>query len=278
MRGCRFFPIFFAKEVDLSPVAVNILMGAQPLAIGVFATFGQRLSVYVGMAPTPTAPRIAWPQTLCAFALTYSGGWAVGCCVSDHGLPSDCAVLRRPGAGAAGAEVCGLCHHGHHGHLHVAVADAVADCVDLPAAHGRQQLRVPSAEVGADGPCAQGGPLSAADYMVLLDFKHPCCALHGHVPLQDAVVVVAISATTRVQRVCATRGGLRLRDAGTGLTGRPGIGVQKSRGKWSAVDSIVAFGWSGSAFIGGILVDRAGFDWCFLITAMAQATGWLVRL
>ena len=57
-----------------------------------------------------------------------------------------------------------------------------------------------------------------------------------------------------------------------------GFGVQKSRGKWSAVDSIVAFGWSGSAFLGGILVDRAGFDWCFLITAMAQATGWLVRL
>lgn len=60
------------------------------------------------------------------------------------------------------------------------------------------------------------------------------------------------------------------------LHSKGSIGVQKQRGRWSAVDSIYQFGWSGSAFIGGILVDRAGFDWCFLITAMAQCLGWLV--
>ena len=75
---------------------------------------------------------------------------------------------------------------------------------------------------------------------------------------------------------CATRAGVRPRFLHW-ADWVAGFCVQKSRGKWSAVDSIVAFGWSGSAFIGGILVDRAGFDWCFLITAMAQATGWLVR-
>ena len=52
--------------------------------------------------------------------------------------------------------------------------------------------------------------------------------------------------------------------------------LQKSRGKWSAVDSIAMFGWSGSAFLGGIMVDHVGFDWCFLITAIAQCSGWAV--
>jgi hypothetical protein len=52
--------------------------------------------------------------------------------------------------------------------------------------------------------------------------------------------------------------------------------LQKSRGKWSAVDSIASFGWSGSAFLGGVMVDNAGFDTCFLITALAQCVGWAV--
>jgi len=45
---CRFFPIFFAQKVNLSPVAVNILMAAQPIVIGCCATFAQWLSRYMG--------------------------------------------------------------------------------------------------------------------------------------------------------------------------------------------------------------------------------------
>ena len=47
---CRFFPIFFAEEVKLSPVAVNVLMAAQPVVIGLCATAGQLLSRFIGEA------------------------------------------------------------------------------------------------------------------------------------------------------------------------------------------------------------------------------------
>lgn len=45
----RFFPIFFAKEVSLSPVAVNVLMAAQPVMIGLCATMGRWLSKFIGV-------------------------------------------------------------------------------------------------------------------------------------------------------------------------------------------------------------------------------------
>ena len=67
-------------------MAVNILMGAQPLAIAVLATFGQRLSVYVGTAPlTPGHAKRGLQHCNCA--LTQSGGWAVSCSVIGHGPP-----------------------------------------------------------------------------------------------------------------------------------------------------------------------------------------------
>jgi hypothetical protein len=32
--------------------------------------------------------------------------------------------------------------------------------------------------------------------------------------------------------------------------------VQKNRGKWSSLDGVTIFGWSGSAMLGGLLLDR----------------------
>ena len=43
-----------------------------------------------------------------------------------------------------------------------------------------------------------------------------------------------------------------------------------SRGKWNAVDGVTRFGWSGSAVLGGYLVDRGGYSLTFVITALMQ--------
>ena len=43
-----------------------------------------------------------------------------------------------------------------------------------------------------------------------------------------------------------------------------------TRGRWTAVDKITGFGWSGSAFIGGLLLDRISFVWVFLTTLLLQ--------
>jgi len=48
---------------------------------------------------------------------------------------------------------------------------------------------------------------------------------------------------------------------------------KSSRGKWNAVDGVTQFGWSGSAFIGGLLIDKYGYGYTFLITAVLQFTG-----
>ncbi len=53
---CRFFPIFFAKEVSLTPVAVNVLMAAQPLVIGLCAAAGQWLAKFIGGSNFLTIP------------------------------------------------------------------------------------------------------------------------------------------------------------------------------------------------------------------------------
>jgi len=48
---------------------------------------------------------------------------------------------------------------------------------------------------------------------------------------------------------------------------------KKSRGKWNAVDGVTRFSWSGSAFVGGILIDKYGYGYTFLITAALQIIG-----
>jgi MFS family permease len=45
------------------------------------------------------------------------------------------------------------------------------------------------------------------------------------------------------------------------------------RARYSALDSVVSFGWSGSALLGGILADKHGFGYTFLITAVLQFIG-----
>jgi len=45
---------------------------------------------------------------------------------------------------------------------------------------------------------------------------------------------------------------------------------KRHRGKISALDSVRTFSWSGSAALGGILVERIGFEGTFLVTAMIK--------
>ena len=54
--------------------------------------------------------------------------------------------------------------------------------------------------------------------------------------------------------------------------------TKQDRGKWNAFDSITSFGWSGSAVLGGILVDRYGYSLTFFLTATLQVVAWLPLL
>jgi len=55
--------------------------------------------------------------------------------------------------------------------------------------------------------------------------------------------------------------------------------VQKSnRGKWNAVDSFTRFGWSGSAVIGGFVIDRYGYGCTFFLTAALQFVGYTILI
>ena len=46
---------------------------------------------------------------------------------------------------------------------------------------------------------------------------------------------------------------------------------QCERGKWSALESVNMFSWSGSAFLGGILVGEEGIIFNFTLTCCMQA-------
>eukprot|EP00937_MAST-01D_sp_MAST-1D-sp2_P001856 g1856.t1 len=47
-----------------------------------------------------------------------------------------------------------------------------------------------------------------------------------------------------------------------------------SRGKVNSLESISQFGWSGSAIVGGVLLDRDGFQAVFFVTAAMQFISW----
>jgi len=55
--------------------------------------------------------------------------------------------------------------------------------------------------------------------------------------------------------------------------------VRKSnRGKWNAVDSFTRFGWSGSALMGGFVIDKYGYGSTFFITAALQFIGYTILI
>jgi predicted MFS family arabinose efflux permease len=45
---------------------------------------------------------------------------------------------------------------------------------------------------------------------------------------------------------------------------------KETRARWKSLESISAFGWCGSAALGGVLADKYGYNFTFLITAMVQ--------
>jgi len=50
------------------------------------------------------------------------------------------------------------------------------------------------------------------------------------------------------------------------------------RAKWSSLESVTGFGWSGSAVLGGILADNFGYGYTFVITAAMQFLSCLVLM
>ena len=54
--------------------------------------------------------------------------------------------------------------------------------------------------------------------------------------------------------------------------------AKKHRAKWNALESLNVFSWSGSALLGGILIDEFGYQKTFLITATLQGISALCLL
>ena len=50
---------------------------------------------------------------------------------------------------------------------------------------------------------------------------------------------------------------------------------KRSRAKWAAADSVRAFSWSGSAALGGVLIEAYGYRVTFLVTAAVKFLSWL---
>ena len=53
---------------------------------------------------------------------------------------------------------------------------------------------------------------------------------------------------------------------------------KKTRARWNSFDSVTRFGWSGSAVLGGYIIDRWGYGYSFLATAICQGISALVLL
>lgn len=53
---------------------------------------------------------------------------------------------------------------------------------------------------------------------------------------------------------------------------------KKIRGRWNALDSVKSVGWSGSAILGGYLVDMYGYRSTFMLTACAALIGTALKL
>ena len=45
---------------------------------------------------------------------------------------------------------------------------------------------------------------------------------------------------------------------------------KERRGRWKSLESVSAFGWAGSAALGGVLADQYSYSFTFLITAVIQ--------
>jgi predicted MFS family arabinose efflux permease len=53
---------------------------------------------------------------------------------------------------------------------------------------------------------------------------------------------------------------------------------KRSRAKWNSFEAVTSFGWSGSAALGGWLIQQYGFDLNFTVTATLQLAAWCVML
>nr|CCA15008.1 Major Facilitator Superfamily (MFS) putative [Albugo laibachii Nc14]CCA25499.1 Major Facilitator Superfamily (MFS) putative [Albugo laibachii Nc14] len=53
---------------------------------------------------------------------------------------------------------------------------------------------------------------------------------------------------------------------------------KKLRARWNALESLSVFSWSGSAFVGGYLIDTYDYRMCFLITSFVYAAGVTLEL
>jgi len=53
---------------------------------------------------------------------------------------------------------------------------------------------------------------------------------------------------------------------------------QHLRGRWNALEGLTMFSYSGSAVVGGYLIERHGYRYCFYITAIVYICGLMMEV
>jgi len=198
----KFFPLFFARKVWLSPVAVQGIYVALPVFMIGVSFVGQRTSKLLGRVITSVLMAYIGSGALIGLwaVLTYRTDWECFECPWHHATnKTTCeAALSGPGQPYCKFRVTG----------HDSWTCKPVDC-----------------------------GLSDHWYYVLAlyflsTFQH-CCR-----PLKKSILMDYTRKSTR--------------------------------GRWNSLDSVTRFGWSGSAVLGGYIIDRWDYGASFLATALAQ--------
>eukprot|EP00038_Savillea_parva_P007323 m.169300 g.169300 ORF g.169300 m.169300 type:complete len:624 (-) comp13085_c0_seq1:115-1986(-) len=198
----KFFPLFFARKVWLSPVAVQGIYIALPIFMITTSFAAQRVSQVCGRVVTSVGMAYIGSGALCGLwaILTYKTDWQC------HECP-----------------------------WHDATNKSTCEAAVSSAGHPYCSFKVTGKESWTCTPVDCG--IHDYWYYILIlyflsTFQH-CCR-----PLKKSILMDYTRKSTR--------------------------------GRWNSLDSVTRFGWSGSAVLGGYIIDRWDYGASFLATAIMQ--------
>jgi MFS family permease len=174
----KFFPLFFRKSCQMSPVGVQLIYALSPLIMAAFSGVATPVSLRVGRAQTMVALKVVGVGLLVAMAVL---------------------------------SICWL-------------------------------------DVGSIGGKASGPmpPVSTAQVVtVVAIYLVRTSLMNCTYPIEESILMDFVPSDTRA--------------------------------RWKALDSIGMFGWCGSAAVGGVLADKFGYSFTFLITAAVQGVAVLIQ-
>ena len=241
----KFFPLFFKNDLRLSPVAVQVIYLVLPLMMAACNGLGEVSARRVGRLPVCIGFKLVGLSLLVTMALIKE--WVAPPMPTTNATDYAAAFVHAADAGA--------------------FAPAVRIFDDGALADGR------SASASFDYVRLLKALLMIVIYLFRTTLMNSTYALsHGAPPFP---LPVHLAYPMALYRAFATARAL--------LDGRYALeeGIlmdfvpAKSRARWKALSSISTFGWTGSALVGGVMVDATDYSTTFLITAALQAAGTL---